>query len=147
MSVQHHLLSLSPEASCAVTLFREGRRDTVTAVITELPDHSGLPAERSFPDIAHKVRRMFLRDADARQIAWVYRRSGEHVGKETIFQVQLGDTPGCTPAWIAMTSAGLSALVNRGGGFVRRVFFPEFRTPMGEVGRRRPKEVHDGVPV
>ena len=66
MSVQHHLLSLSPEASCAVTLFREGRRDTVTAVITELPDHSGLPAERSFPDIAHKVRRMFLRDADAR---------------------------------------------------------------------------------
>lgn len=147
MSVQHHLLSLSTEASCAVTLFREGRRDTVTAVISELPDHPGLPAESSFPDIARKVRRMFLRDADVRQIAWVYRRPGERAGKETIFQVQLGDDSGCAPAWIAMSSAGLSALINRGGGFVRRVFFPEFRTLSGEVGRRRPKEVHDGVPV
>jgi hypothetical protein len=132
---------------CAVTLFREGRRDTITVVITELSGNPLESAEDHFAAVARKVCSLYLRDANAQQVAWVYRLPDGCADKERLYQVRLGESTD-DPSFEAITPKELSALVNRGSGFVRQIFFPEFRTVSSEAGRRRPKkENHCGVPV
>lgn len=140
MSVQHHLLSHSPESFCVVSLFREGRRDTVTAVISEMPDNPGLPVRRIFAEAARRARRTYFRDVEDGRIAWVYRQPSHGGLAEEIFEVRLAGQDGGREEWLGLTPAKLGELVNRGGGFLRRVFFPEPRALSGMAGRRRQRK-------
>lgn len=137
MSVQHHLLSHSPESFCVVSLFREGRRDTVTAVISEMPDNPGMPVRRIFASAAMQARRAYFRDIEGGRIVWVYRKPTYGGSAEEIFEVRMDGQDGGHEEWRPLTPGKLGELVNRGGGFTRRVFFPEPNALSGMAGRRR----------
>jgi len=137
MSVQHHLLSHSPESFCVVSLFREGRRDTVTAVISEMPDNPGTPVRRVFASAARQAHRAYFQDVEGGRIAWVYRKPANDGRAEELFEVRMAGQDGGHEEWQALTPGKLGELVNRGGGFTRRVFFPEPKALSGMAGRRR----------
>lgn len=141
MSVQHHLISHFPEAKCGISLFFDARRNSATVVVTELPDNPGVSAERFFGDVIRKVRAAFLKGVPAENTAWAYRRPRRTGSHEVLFRVTVGDAPSAPPTWEPMDAAGLGALVNRNGGYQRRVFIPEFRPLRDDVGRRRHKEL------
>lgn len=146
MSVRHHLVAHRPGALCGVSVFVEGRRPTVTVVVTELPDNPGVSARDAFMDVVHRLCRATLKNVPHNQVAWAYRIPATSQQREVLIKAALGENQDLVERWEHMNSAHIGQLVNRDGGFVRRdVFIPRFR-PLSEVhARGRPLEVVDYV--
>jgi hypothetical protein len=122
---------------CGVSAFVEGRRPTVTVVVTELPDNPGAPVAKFFADAARRIRKGILKGVSASSIAWLCRRPASENARESMFAVDLDEDKGTVRAMNQVDPSRLGSIVNRGGGFVRRgVFIPAFR-PLAEAGARR----------
>jgi hypothetical protein len=146
MSIRHHLITLRNGSICGISLFIEGRRPTVTIVVTELPDNPGTSARDAFADAVLKVRRAALKGIPEDKIAYVYRIPASEQQREVMIRAFFEESSGLVDRWEHMNPVQLGQLVNRDGGFVRRaVFIPAFR-PVDKVrARGQPQEIVEYV--
>ena len=142
MSVRHYVIPHAAGAACGVSLFIEGRRPTVTVVVTELPDNPGPSAREGFMTVVHKIRRVVQKAHPGVEIAWAYRVPPGDGQPEVLIRAHLDAAGAGVERWEHLNPAHLGQVVNRDGGFVRRgVFVPRFRPLREPRARHRPQEI------